>query len=333
MLANGWQTLFKPHILDRGEAYWQQGHVAELHRTPDGIQAVVAGSEDYEVEIELDDGMVCDMYCSCPYAEDGSACKHMAAVLFAAEDCPGDAADTMQALGLPEADIEAFWRRNRSYSFVRDRERSRLLAEQAYDKVIPLLQEEKRLAENDLWRQRQYSAELIRLYRLTGQQEAYRRELCAQVEAYPQHDLAFIHALRGTTPDGQWPERLEQLLQLPSTNAIRLELLADSGQWPRLFAELEQRGLLHLLEAYMEPLAAWDAEKTLALFSRLIDTQMARAYDRDSYHRTIDRVRILRRYPGGDRTIARLLQGWKERYPRRTAMLDELNKAKWAGRL
>ena len=147
------------------------------------------------------------------------------------------------------------------------------------------------------------------------------------------HDLAFIHALRGITPDGQWPERLEQLLQLPSTNSIRLELLADSGQWPRLFAELEQRGLLHLLEAYMEPLAAWDAEKTLALFSRLIDTQMARAYDRDSYHRTIDRVRILRRYPGGDRTIARLLQGWKERYPRRTAMLDELNKAKWAGRL
>ena len=219
-------------------------------------------------------------------------------------------ADTMQALGLPEADIEAFWRRNRSYSFVRDRERSRLLAEQAYDKVIPLLQEEKRLAENDLW-----------------------RELCAQVETYPQHDLAFIHALRGITPDGQWPERLEQLLQLPSTNAIRLELLADSGQWPRLFAELEQRGLLHLLEAYMEPLAAWDAEKTLVLFSRLIDTQMARAYDRDSYHRTIDRVRILRRYPGGDRTIARLLQGWKERYPRRTAMLDELNKAKRAGRL
>lgn len=83
----------------------------------------------------------------------------------------------------------------------------------------------------------------------------------------------------------------------------------------------------------MEPLAAWGAEKTLALFSRLIDTQMFRAYDRDSYHRTIDRVRILRRYPGGDRTIARLLQGWKERYPRRTAMLDELNKAKWAGRL
>ena len=47
----------------------------------------------------------------------------------------------------------------------------------------------------------------------------------------------------------------------------------------------------------------------------------------------IDRVRILRRYPGGDRTIARLLQGWKERYPRRTAMLDELNQAQRAGRL
>lgn len=105
MLANGWQTLFKPHILDRGEAYWQQGHVAELHRTPDGIQAVVAGSEDYEVEIELEDGMVCDMYCSCPYAEDRSACKHMAAVLFAAEDCPGDAAEAAGAGGVIPAPV------------------------------------------------------------------------------------------------------------------------------------------------------------------------------------------------------------------------------------
>ena len=33
--------------------------------------------------------------------------------------------DIMQALGLPEADIEAFWSRYRSYSFVRDRERNR----------------------------------------------------------------------------------------------------------------------------------------------------------------------------------------------------------------
>ena len=60
---------------------------------------------------------------------------------------------------------------------------------------------------------------------------------------------------------------------------------------------------------------------------------MDRAYDRNAYRRMIDRVRILRHYPGGDRMIARLLQGWKERYPRRTAMLDELNQAKRAGRL
>ena len=83
----------------------------------------------------------------------------------------------------------------------------------------------------------------------------------------------------------------------------------------------------------MEPLAAWDAGKTLTLFSRLIDTEMARAYDRDAYRRTLDRVRVLRRYPGGERMIARLLKGWRERYPRRTAMLDELNKAQRAGRL
>lgn len=60
---------------------------------------------------------------------------------------------------------------------------------------------------------------------------------------------------------------------------------------------------------------------------------MDRAYDRNAYRRMIDRVRILRRYPGGDRTIARLLTGWKACYPRRSAMLDELNQAQRAGKL
>ena len=78
-----WKDWFQPHILERGRAYFDEGRVIELERTEDGYAAIVEGTEDYEVEILLEGDSIEDMLCDCPYAEDGNACKHMAAVLFA----------------------------------------------------------------------------------------------------------------------------------------------------------------------------------------------------------------------------------------------------------
>lgn len=79
-----WKDWFQPHILERGRVYFDEGRVSELERTEDGYAAIVEGTEEYEVEILLEGNSVEDMICNCPYAEDGNACKHMAAVLFAA---------------------------------------------------------------------------------------------------------------------------------------------------------------------------------------------------------------------------------------------------------
>lgn len=83
---SNWKDLFQEHILARGEAYYFEGAVLEPHKTEHGYHAVVEGTEDYEVDIEMEGGRVCEMYCSCPYAENGNNCKHMAAVLFEIEE-------------------------------------------------------------------------------------------------------------------------------------------------------------------------------------------------------------------------------------------------------
>lgn len=77
-----WQKLFASHILERGYDYYCDGAVENIEIGRDDIRADVVGTEDYEVEISLNDGKVTDMYCSCPYAEGGNNCKHMAAVLY-----------------------------------------------------------------------------------------------------------------------------------------------------------------------------------------------------------------------------------------------------------
>ena len=86
---SSWKDLFREHILARGEMYYYDGAVQDLEKTEHGYHAVVEGTEDYEVDIEIEDGRICEMYCTCPYADDGNNCKHMAAVLYEIEEQEG----------------------------------------------------------------------------------------------------------------------------------------------------------------------------------------------------------------------------------------------------
>jgi len=77
-----WKKLFAKHILARGYDYYLENAVENMDISEDIIRADVIGSEDYEVEISINNEEATDMYCSCPYALDGRNCKHMAAVLY-----------------------------------------------------------------------------------------------------------------------------------------------------------------------------------------------------------------------------------------------------------
>ena len=82
-----WQKMFAPWILERGRKYWEDGCVESLYQDGNTVTAVVSGTEDYDVEIEMGRGGNIEyMSCTCPYAEAGNNCKHMAAVLFAMEE-------------------------------------------------------------------------------------------------------------------------------------------------------------------------------------------------------------------------------------------------------
>ena len=77
-----WEQYFKPHILNRGYKYYNNNTVRMIRSDNSIIIAVVHGTNDYDVEITIHDNLGYDMYCTCPYAEDGNYCKHMAAVLY-----------------------------------------------------------------------------------------------------------------------------------------------------------------------------------------------------------------------------------------------------------
>ena len=85
-----WQHLFSGGILQRGRDYYKQNKVRSLIRDGDTYYATVEGAEDYEVVVRIENNRISSMHCSCPYAEDGNRCKHMAAALYeiTARDMP-----------------------------------------------------------------------------------------------------------------------------------------------------------------------------------------------------------------------------------------------------
>ena len=69
-------------ILQRGYRYFKNGHVRELEEiTPGKYQAIVEGTEDYTVTIHIQDGVITEHICDCPY-DMGPVCKHVVAVIF-----------------------------------------------------------------------------------------------------------------------------------------------------------------------------------------------------------------------------------------------------------
>lgn len=82
-----WRNYFNENIIRRGETYYRKGKVIDFIIDGRYRTATVLGNDEYEVKVMLKfNGELGDAFCTCPYAEQGEYCKHMAAVLLTEEN-------------------------------------------------------------------------------------------------------------------------------------------------------------------------------------------------------------------------------------------------------
>lgn len=77
---------FPERILKRGYEYYKNGCVENISIQEDLITADIIGTKTYKAYIEIEDDILLDAGCSCPYASDGIYCKHIAALLYHIND-------------------------------------------------------------------------------------------------------------------------------------------------------------------------------------------------------------------------------------------------------
>jgi hypothetical protein len=79
---NQFEQIIDENILKRGLAYFKNEAITDFTEISKGeYEAVVSGTEDYTVHLEVKNNTVFEHHCDCPY-DFGPVCKHVVAVIF-----------------------------------------------------------------------------------------------------------------------------------------------------------------------------------------------------------------------------------------------------------
>jgi len=79
---NEFEQLIDERILKRGLSYFKGGAITDFSEISSGeYEAIVSGTEEYTVQLEITNNTITEHNCDCPY-DMGPVCKHVVAVIF-----------------------------------------------------------------------------------------------------------------------------------------------------------------------------------------------------------------------------------------------------------
>lgn len=101
MNVYNFESHIEKKILDRGFDYYEYDQVIDIEQfDKTEFSAIVAGTEEYEVYVKMDDDFeIIQSTCTCPY-DWGMHCKHLVAVLYYIRDAELHKRKRSKILGL-----------------------------------------------------------------------------------------------------------------------------------------------------------------------------------------------------------------------------------------
>lgn len=233
----------------------------------------------------------------------------------------------MKTLEASSEEIRVFWHQHWDTRIAHHRVLKSLIAEEKWADAIAQVKEDLQHTDGDKRYAQELSITLIDLYRESHQTERYIQALRDNIARFPQLGMLQVEALQDALPSESWHDEAAHLLTLPTTAPIRLPLLASLGDWEQAAAEIEKKRDFASMCTYVVPMMAWNEEKTLALFGELASNEVEQATGRGAYRKIIQQLALLEKSEAGKQAAADLAQRWRKAYPRRKAMLEELENA------
>ena len=234
----------------------------------------------------------------------------------------------MERMGMSPEEIEAYRKGFWALPEVRKQELDRLEAEERWTETLSLLKECEELDRDKPYLLAGYSLRRIGILRRIGPEKSFLEALESYVFGFPQRDMTYVAELKRAMPEESWPNLLDRLFTNRNTQSLRRELQLSEGMLEQMMAELEAGTSRYELERYEKALRKVYPQRVRDLLLKLLDREMQSASTRNAYAGVIRALKRLYGYPEGREKAAELARSWREKYPRRSAMLDELLKAK-----
>lgn len=233
----------------------------------------------------------------------------------------------MYRLNYTKDEITNFLHQYRSFPEIRRIEWKDAIEKNNFPYAIQLLKESKKIdAQQPNW-VNEYSRQLIELYEKQNDLASCRTELSEYIFTRSHYELNQIQKLKNASTHDQWKADLEKILKLDLYPQVRYELMVNEEMYRELLSELETDPYLTYLPKYEMLLKPLFTEEIRDVFFAYLRFRMDLATSRSAYAEIIQRLKKMETYPNGEIMSQTLADEWRENYKRRSALLDELNKA------
>lgn len=233
----------------------------------------------------------------------------------------------MKELDYSKAEIREYQKKYKKFSEIRKMEVEEYLSEKKYEEAIAILKESKILDRDKVGLVAEYSQQLIHIYEKRNMQKEYGEELRYQVFECMQRNLDYIIKLKKLCCETEWEEQREKFLKSQTSSWVRYEFLVEEELFGRMIMEIKRNNSIHVLDQYEKVLKKYFPSEVRDLYIQYVKNRATRTLDRKAYKYLIYYLKKIKKYPDGKRISQEIADCWKRDYRRRTAMMDELEKA------
>ncbi|MGN0037548.1 MAG: hypothetical protein ACI36Y_00225 [Coriobacteriales bacterium] len=174
------------------------------------------------------------------------------------------------------------------------------------------------------------NARLLQMYRSSGMEEdekALLRELLVTGSHTDPTAAELLRAYKGCWEPELWPDVRDELLSEMKPGVRLCECLMEEGLDEQLMAALPEAGLscLERFEGYL--VEAGHVDFVVRAWCKRGESDLAGSSERSGYFAGAQDLARAARFPGGEELAKEVADRMRRKYPRRSAMKDELRKA------
>lgn len=236
----------------------------------------------------------------------------------------------MVQLDYGESDLLTFQANHWEVAGIRKLVIAQAIESQHLDRAISLLKESKRLDAQYRGLVSDYSQQLRDIYRFQGQDEKVREELLEMIFSAGYSKLELIEELQDYVSQEEWQSYLDDLLKDTQFRSQRLHLLQLADR-PQELLNCITAGfwVLENLDSFEGYLAERLPKPLRDAYAQAVNHEMASANSRSRYRQLAGYLPKIANLPDGKVVSDNLRTSWKVQYPRRKAMLEEIDAVRY----